>query len=88
VVASELTTTSISSRGMSQNFLNRIRQSNPDMLHARSNERGYALVHVRTEGLEATMMGTAFPVQKDSVLREQASFHVQNGQAGWARGSL
>jgi alkaline phosphatase D len=88
VVASELTTTSISSRGMSQNFLNRIRQSNPDMLHARSNERGYALVHVGTDGLEATLMGTAFPVQKDSLLQEQASFHLRNGQAGWVRGSL
>lgn len=88
VVASELTTTSISSRGMSQNFLNRIRQSNPDLLHARSNERGYALVHVRPEGLEATMMGTAFPVQKNSVLHEQARFHVRDGQAGWIRGEL
>ena len=85
VVASEIVTTSVSSRGMGDALLATIRDNNPDIRHARSDERGYTLLDVRPEGVTATFRTTAFPVQPDSVMREQARYEVLTGQAGVQR---
>ena len=82
VVASEIVTTSVSSRGMGETLLATIREHNPDIRHARSDERGYTLLDLRPAGVTATFRSTAFPVQADSVLREQARFEVLAGRAG------
>jgi len=85
VVASEIVTTSISSRGMSETVLGPIRDNNPDIRHARSDERGYTLLEVRPGGVTATFRATPHPVQPDSVMREQARYEVLTGQPGVQR---
>lgn len=82
VVASEIVTTSISSRGMSDTVLAQIRDNNPDIRHARSDERGYTLLEIRPDGVMATFRATPHPVQPDSVLRDQARYEVVAGRAG------
>lgn len=82
VVASEIVTTSISSRGMSDAMLAAIRDNNPDIRHARADERGYTLLDIRPDGATATFRTTPFPVQMDSVLRDQARYEVVAGRAG------
>ena len=82
VVASEIVTTSVSSRGMSETLLATVRENNPDIRHARADERGYTLLEVRPDGATATFRATPFPVQTDSVLRDQARFEVVAGRAG------
>ena len=82
VVASEIVTTSVSSRGMSDTLLATIRDNNPDIRHARSDERGYTLLEVRPDGVSATFRATPHPVQPESVLRDQARFEVVAGRAG------
>jgi alkaline phosphatase D len=63
-----------------------IRRSNPDMLHGRSDERGYALVEVTPAGASCDFRATPFPVQSDARLQTQARFIVQAGRAGVERG--
>jgi len=82
VVASEIVTSSISSRGMGQTVLGRIRAGNPDIRHARSDERGYALLDVGAAGVQASFRGTLHPARPESVLREQACFWIEAGRAG------
>ena len=85
VVASEIVTTSVSSRGMSESMLAQIRDSNPDIRHARSDERGYTLLEIRPDGVSATFRATPHPVQADSMLRDQARYEVLSGQPGVQR---
>ncbi len=85
IVASEIVTTSVSSRGMGERLLASIREHNPDLCHARADERGYTWLEVRPEGVRASFRATPFPARSDSVLREQAQFLVQSGHAGVAR---
>ena len=82
VVASEFVTTSITSRGMSDNILSLIRASNPDLLHARSDERGYTLIDVRPEVLRAEFRSTPHPASASNPLRVQAAFQVLAGRPG------
>ena len=82
VVASEIVTTSVSSRGMAESLLATIRDNNPDIRHARSDERGYTAVEVRPEGVSVRFRTTPHPARSDSVLRDQARFEVLAGRAG------
>jgi len=82
VVASEIVTTSVSSRGMGEKLLAQIRESNPDIAHARSDERGYTLLDVRPEGINAEFRTTAHPARVDSVLKTQAQWAIRSGVAG------
>ena len=82
IVASEIVTTSVSSRGMSETLLATIRDSNADIRHARSDERGYTLLEIRPGGTQASFRTTPHPAQSDGVLREQARFEVLAGRAG------
>ena len=59
-----------------------IRDNNPDIRHARADERGYTLLEIRPGGVMATFRATPHPVQPDSVLRDQARFEVVAGRAG------
>jgi alkaline phosphatase D len=82
VVASELTTTSITSRGMGETLAAQIRSNNPDIAHLRPDERGYTLIQVTQEGVQSEFRSTANPVQSPSVLGTQARFAVRRGAAG------
>jgi alkaline phosphatase D len=82
IVASELVTTSITSRGLGEKLLAQIRDSNPDILHARSDERGYTLLEVKPQGISAQFRTTPNPAKADGVLSTQAQFRIQAGVAG------
>ena len=82
IVASELVTTSITSRGLGEKLLAQIRDSNPDILHARSDERGYTLLEVKPQGIRAQFRTTPNPAKADGVLSTQAQFRIQAGVAG------
>ncbi|MBY0466494.1 MAG: alkaline phosphatase D family protein [Burkholderiales bacterium] len=82
VVASEFVTTSVTTRGMSTAALDRIKASNPDIAHARSDERGYTLIDISPQQVRATFRTTPFPAQADATLGVQARFAVMHGHAG------
>ena len=82
IVASELVTTSITSRGMGETLAAQIRSSNPDIAHLRPDERGYTLIQITPQGVQSAFKTTANPVQRASVFATQAQFVVQRGVAG------
>ncbi|EWS57608.1 Alkaline phosphatase D precursor [Methylibium sp. T29-B] len=82
VVASEFATSSLTSRGLSDTATALMRSSNPDLLHARSDERGYVLLDLTPQRLHAELRATAFPVVADARVHTQAAFVVEAGRAG------
>jgi alkaline phosphatase D len=86
VVASELTTTSITSRGMGETLAAQIRSNNPDIAHLRSDERGFTLLQVTPDSVQAEFKTAANPVQMNAVFATQARFTVQRGVAGVVKG--
>jgi alkaline phosphatase D len=82
IVASEIVTTSITSRGLGEKLLAQIRDSNPDILHARSDERGYTFLDVKPEGISAQFRTTPNPAKADGRISTQAQFQIQAGVAG------
>ena len=82
IVASEIVTTSITSRGMGDKVLSVVREHNPDILHARGDERGYTLVQVTPEQLRCDFRTTAFPAGSVPGFKTQARFVVERGVAG------
>jgi alkaline phosphatase D len=82
VVASEFVGGSISSRGASQAAMARMRRDNPDVVHARGDERGYALMEVTPEAMHCEFRATAYPVRADASFHAQARFEVEAGRAG------
>lgn len=82
VVASEFVGGSISSRGASQAAMARMRRDNPDVVHARGDERGYALMEVTPEAMHCEFRATAHPVASDASFHAQARFAVEAGRAG------
>lgn len=85
IVASEFVTSSITTRGLPEMAMALIRAANPDLVHARGDERGYALLEVRPEAVHCTFRATAFPVRHDARLHTQAAYAVQAGAAGVQR---
>lgn len=85
IVASELVTTSISSRGLSAAVLAHIRRSNPDTLHARADERGYTLLEVSPLAAQAQFITTAHPVGPQARFGVQAQFEALAGVPGLHR---
>lgn len=82
VVASEFVTTSVTTAGMPGPALSLIRRSNPDILHARSDERGFMEVTVTPDSVHCIARATDFPVLPHSRLRTQAHFRVMAGHPG------
>jgi alkaline phosphatase D len=81
-VASEFVTTSITSRGMSDTLLAAIKASNPDLIHARADERGYALLEFKPKQCLAEFRTTPTPAGTSDKLKVQARFAVESGRAG------
>jgi alkaline phosphatase D len=82
VVASEFVVTSISSRGGSPALMQQIMKNNPDVKHARGDERGWALIDVTPASMRCEFRGTPHPEQADAQLSKQASYVVEPGRAG------
>lgn len=81
-VASELVTTSISTRGLSDNLLSSIRSSNPDLLYARADERGYTLLEFNAKQSNIEFRTTPTPAGTSNTLKVQARFTVESGRVG------
>jgi alkaline phosphatase D len=82
VVASEFVTTSITSRGLGDKPAAVIRDNNTDLLHYRSDERGYSLITVTPAQVRCDFRTTKFPAGSEASLKTQASYVVLNGKAG------
>ena len=82
IVANELATTSITSRGLSPNLVDKILANNPDVRHARADERGYTLLDVTPQGIQAQFRTTPNPARADGVFSTQAQWQIQAGLAG------
>jgi alkaline phosphatase D len=82
IIASEFVTTSITSRGLGDKAAALIRESNPDLLHYRSDERGYSLITVTPKEVRCEFRTTKFPAGSEAGLKTQASYVVKNGKAG------
>lgn len=86
VLASEIVSTSVSSRGVGEQLLAQIRGANPDIAHARSDQRGYALIDVDARRLECRFRATPHPARPGDRLSTQAVYTVEAGRAGVQRG--
>lgn len=82
VLASEIVGTSISSRGMSETLLERIRAGNPDIAFARADERGYTRLDVTPQRVSVDFRTTPYPAAANALLGTQARFAVLRGEAG------
>jgi alkaline phosphatase D len=82
IVASELIGGSLTSRGASQAAMARMRRDNPDVLHARGDERGWALLDITANALHCEMRTTTHPVVAGATFGRQTGFVVQAGRAG------
>ena len=82
IVASEFVTTSITSRGLGDKAASVIRESNADLLHYRSDERGYSLITVTLQEVRCDFRTTKFPAGSEAGLKTQATYVVKNGKAG------
>ena len=59
-----------------------MRRDNPDVVHARGDERGYALIEVTPEAMQCEFRATAHPALADAAFDTQARFAVEAGRAG------
>ncbi|WKB51297.1 alkaline phosphatase D family protein [Eleftheria terrae] len=82
IVASEFVTSSLTSRGLPGVATALIRSANPDLLHARGDERGYAVLELTPRQARCEFRATAFPVAEAARLYTQAAFVVERGHAG------
>ncbi|MDE2615264.1 MAG: alkaline phosphatase D family protein, partial [Burkholderiales bacterium] len=85
IIAAEFVTSSITSRGIAEPLMTAIRASNPDLLHARSDERGYTFLEVTPQAAHADFRATPYPAQPGAALYSQARFSVEAGQPGVVR---
>lgn len=85
ILASEFVCSSITSHGVSEAGMALIRASNPDIVHGRGDERGYALIELGPQAARCEFRATAFPVAAEARLHTQASFVVEAGRAGALR---
>ena len=82
IIASEFVCSSITSRGVSEAVMEMMRRANPDLVHARSDERGYALIDVTAGSASCEFRATPFPARAGARLSTQAHFSVESGQPG------
>ena len=85
IVASEIVTSSVTSKGLSEFLTDWMKFSNPDVLHMRSDQRGYVLLDVTAQQLAAEFRATDHPVKPDSQTRVQARYVIDKDIAGLRR---
>ncbi len=84
IIASEFVCSSITSRGVSEAVMEMMRRANPDLMHARSDERGYALIDVTAGSADCEFRATPFPARPGERLSTQARVSVESGRPGVA----
>lgn len=82
IIASEVVTTSITSKGMSEVANAWVRAGNPDVLHMRSDQRGHVMLDVTPREVRCVFRGTPHPVRPQSKLRTQATYVIERGKPG------
>ena len=83
VIASEFCGTSISSRsGTTQDKVDAIAAHNPQVLFARSEERGYSLIELTPKAMTTTLRAVTNPLQADSSIYTLARFVVEDRKPG------
>lgn len=82
IVASELVASSVTSRGLSEWLTSAIRRRQPDILHCRSDQRGYALLDLTAERLRCEFWATSHPVLADARFQVQAHYEIARGRPG------
>ena len=82
IIASEIVTTSVSSRGLSELMSSWVKRGNPDLLHVRGDERGYVLLDVTPQQVMCEFRSTPHPVRADSRLGTQARYVIERGRPG------
>lgn len=82
VVASEFIGSSLTSYGLNEAICSLVRWVNPDIVHMRGSERGYAWLDLSPKEARCELRATGHPVRPDSRFHTQASFVVEAGRAG------
>jgi len=82
VVASEFVGGSVTSRGASRASMAKMQLDNPDIVHARGDERGYAYLDIDRHAARCEFRATPYPAAADARLSAQARFAVEAGRAG------
>ena len=85
IVATELVSSSISSRGPPQQTFDRWLAENPNVRLGVGGRRGYLKIAVRPDRLHADLVAVDDPTREDSATRVIASFDVADGKPGVAR---
>lgn len=81
-IATEFCGTSISSRGMDQSIVDRIRSYNPHIRHAQSDRRGYVGFALQPDRLDASLFAVADSAAPASAVNVAASYTVDARQPG------
>jgi alkaline phosphatase D len=82
IVASEFVASSVSTKGLGELLNNWMKANNPDLLHMRSDERGYALFDITPQQVVCEFKGTPHPVRANAHLKTQARYVVERGVPG------
>jgi len=82
IVASEVVASSITSKGLSELANAWIKSSNPDIVHMRSDERGYVLIDVSQQQVQCEFRGTLHPVRAQAKFHTQARCVIERGTPG------
>jgi alkaline phosphatase D len=82
ILAAEVVGSSLTSRGLSETMTAWIKRDNPDVVHARSDERGYVLMDVTPEAVHGDFRSTPFPAMLDAAMGSQARLVVHSGKPG------
>lgn len=86
ILASEFVTSSITTKGLSELLNGWLVSGSPDLLHVRSDQRGFTLIEVTPQQVRSTFMATAHPVMPDSQFHVQGRYVVERGVAGPQKG--
>jgi alkaline phosphatase D len=82
ILASEFTTTSISSQALAQRTLDAWSRDNPNLLLANSEHRGYIRMDITHERVHADLIEMRTVTERNSTRRTLRSFVVENGRPG------
>jgi alkaline phosphatase D len=85
IVASEFTTTSITSQGLAQRLLDERRPENPSLLLLNSERRGYLRLDINRERMQTDLVALESAAQRDSPRSTMATFVVEAGKPGPVR---
>src|SRR5690606_39801577 len=85
VAASESVTPSISSQASDAAHYAALRAANPPLRHADGSRRGYLLLTLHPDRLEADLMGPDDVTRDDSGIGRHARFVVEAGRPGASR---